>query len=91
MEALLDYINYNFEFKLGVINQNKFIHLRHDNGFERFEKDTLNLEKAQNLRVNITNSNLNDKGLLDSSLINELREFDNIPKELDRHSFMVFN
>ena len=79
----LDYINYNFEFKLESLTKINLFIYDMTNGFERFEKDTLNLEKAQNLRVNITNSNLNDKGLLDSSLINELREFDNIPKELD--------
>lgn len=78
-----DYISYNFGFTLpSLSNINLFIYDM-TNGFERFEKDILNLDKTKNLRINISKRNLNEKDSLDQSLLEELREFDEIPANLD--------
>jgi len=78
-----DYISYNFEFTLSSLsNINLFIYDM-TNGFERFEKDILNLDKTKNLRINISKRNSNEKELLDATLLEELREFDKIPENLD--------
>jgi hypothetical protein len=43
----------------------------------------LNSDKAENIKINTSKKNLEEKVLIDQTLLKELKEFDKIPSNID--------